>query len=260
MSNYLFYLIYLIKREHMTQLTATQYRELFKLRAEGKLESMECTKSLFKFLKPIYADNMNILDIPCGLGHYFYVLKDLGNFKYYGVDLDSEAVLMAKDVWKNNPEVNFSVQDIKNLNFDDGFFDIAICYNLILHLKEYKLPLKELFRVSKKYIFVRSLFDDQTSINTLKSSDDYKKVYSDLTYQYNTYSKEEMISYVKTLGNCNVTFFPDKVDVSNDSLKKQAELLGTDVFEFAESKSDKKENFKGLELNYELMLIEKLER
>ena len=37
----------------MTKLTAKKYRKLFKLRAEGKLDDMECTKRLFDVLKPL---------------------------------------------------------------------------------------------------------------------------------------------------------------------------------------------------------------
>ena len=74
----------LTKKEtyNMKQLTAKKYRELFKLRAEGKLDDMECTKNLYKLLKPLYFNGIKILDVPCGVGHYFRKIKELGGINY----------------------------------------------------------------------------------------------------------------------------------------------------------------------------------
>lgn len=238
-------------------LSAEKYRELFKLRAEGKLEPMECTKSLFKLLQPIFKPNTKLLDVPCGVGHYLSLLKELGDFSYYGVDLDSKAVEMAKDVWKERPNTFFDVQSVNELKFEDGFFDVVVCYNLILHLGGYKEAITELFRVSKKYVVIRSLFGDIPQKNDYVVSKDYSEVYKDGICQYNTYLKDEIQKFVSSLGPCKVKFIPDRVDIPANDIKKQSTLLAVPKEEFASSNEDKTENFKGLNLNYSVLFIEK---
>jgi len=241
----------------MKQLTAKKYRELFKLRAEGKLDDMECTKTLFEILKPLYFDGIKILDVPCGVGHYFRKIKDLGNIDYLGVDSDPEAIKMARKTWKNFPNAKFEVQNISNMDLNDNSMDIVFCYNLLLHLENYKDSLRELFRISRKYIIIRSLFDGNRSINSFEVASDYLKVYPSGKIWYNTYARAGVGQFLRELGLCESKFIKDNPLVSRESILAQKELLQVDSSEFAKGGGSGKQEFKGLKLNYEVLFVEK---
>jgi ubiquinone/menaquinone biosynthesis C-methylase UbiE len=240
-----------------SSLTAKKYRELFRLRAEGKLDDMECTKRLFELLRPLYFKGIKILDVPCGVGHYFRKLRELGEIEYLGVDLDSEAIRLAKEVWKDAPNAKFEVQDASRMNIPNNSIDVAICYNLLLHLKDYKDVLRELFRVSKRYIIVRSLFDAQASVNKIPVSEDYLEVYKEGVLFYNTYSRDDVVKFVRSLGRCKVRFINDNLAIPKEVLEKQQKALGVASSEFASGDKNQKQDWKGLALNYEVLVIEK---
>jgi len=242
----------------MGELTPQKYRELFKLRAQGELEDMECTKSLYKIMEPIFKPGMKVLEVPAGSGHYYRKIKELGKMEFYGVDLDEPAIEMAKDVWKNDSNAKWFVQDASKMDFEDNFFDIVFCYNLLLHLHDYKDPMKEMFRVTKKYLIVRSLFDEQASSKTLEAHPDYRKVYKTGTIYYNTYPRDEIKKFVEKLGPCKITFMGDNLEIPKEHLEKQEKALKVDSEEFAKGEKGKKQDWKGLKLNYEVMLIEKI--
>ena len=42
---------------------------------------MECTKQLIKIIKPLYKDNMSILDVGCAAGHYYNSIKFLSKIQ-----------------------------------------------------------------------------------------------------------------------------------------------------------------------------------
>lgn len=241
----------------MEKMTAEKYRELFRLRAQGKLDDMECTKRLYEILKDLYFDGVKILDSACGLGHYFRKIRELGNIDYLGIDVDPKAIEMAKEVWRDASNAEFEVQDVHHLYLEDNSFDIVYCYNLLLHLRDYKEPLKELFRVSKRYIIVRSLFDEKESINSFDVASDYLEVYPSGKVQYNTYARNEVANFLKTLDPCNFKFIEDNVSISQETIERQSNDLNVNGSEFARGGEGQKEHFKGLLLNYEILFIEK---
>jgi ubiquinone/menaquinone biosynthesis C-methylase UbiE len=239
------------------KLTAEKYRELFRLRAEGKLDHMECTKSLYRLLKPLYFRGMKILDVPCGVGHFFRKLRELGEIEYLGIDLDPVSIKIAREIWKNAPNAKFEVGDIKKLNLEDNSMDVVYCYNLLLHLESYESALRELFRVSKKYLLVRSLFDEKTQIRKVDVSEDYFDVYKTGFAYYNTYARDDIIKFLRKLGPCKIKFIDDNVVIPESDIKKQAEILGVDESEFARGGGEKKQSLKEMQLNYEVLFLEK---
>ncbi len=241
----------------MTKLTAKKYRKLFKLRAEGKLDDMECTKRLFDVLKPLFFKRMSILDVSCGVGHYFRKIKELGTFYYLGVDLDTKAIEIAFEMWKDYPNADFKVMNASKLELKNNSYDIVYCYNLLLHLKDYKYALKELMRVSRKYVIVRSLFDNEYSSTKHEVSGDYIDVYSEGFAFYNTYARDDVRNFLNNLGSFKIKFLDDNLKIPETELEKQVKLLEVNSNEFARTGEEKVQEWKGLKLNYEVLIIEK---
>ena len=84
-----------------------------------------------------------LLDVGCGNGFFTKPFSKIFNAK--GVDFSKRMVSL-------NPVKNCEIQDAQNLNEKDSTFDIVFCSNLLHHLDEPEKAVKEMKRVSKKYI------------------------------------------------------------------------------------------------------------
>ena len=127
--------------------------EKTKLRAVKKLPTMECTKQLKKIIDKVYKPKMKILDFGCASGHYYLELNKLNkNLNYTGYDATKNYINFAKKNFKNNPNVTFKVENLlsKNKKIKEKF-DIVYCCNVLLHLPELKLPIKNLLSRTNKY-------------------------------------------------------------------------------------------------------------
>lgn len=101
-------------------------------------------KALRKITKDI-KDGANILDVGCGSG--FSIEKILsGNFNVHGIDTTEEVISYAK---KMRPNYHFQIGYAESLPFEDNFFDAIFYLDVIEHLKDPLLSLKEARRVLK---------------------------------------------------------------------------------------------------------------
>jgi len=90
--------------------------------------------------------NDYILDAGCGVGHHLnYVCA--GTAEGVGVDSSEVALRIASSKF---PRYRFEEQDLQNLYFEDERFDKIICFNVIEHIRNQDLVMKELKRVLKK--------------------------------------------------------------------------------------------------------------
>jgi ubiquinone/menaquinone biosynthesis C-methylase UbiE len=131
-------------------------------RAIGKSPEMEVSKALAKIVKKITKKNYRILDVGCACGHYYKSLKReiKNNFYYTGIDPYKIFLDKAKAAWKNEKNVNFKKGNIFDLPLDNREFDIVVCNNVLLHLPSIEKPLRELIRVSKKTVILRTVVYD----------------------------------------------------------------------------------------------------
>lgn len=88
-------------------------------------------------------DKKILLDCGCGEGH---LLSQL-NGKKYGVDYSPTAVKRAEE---RNPDAEIFKEDITLLPFEDGFFDIAICSEVLEHILDYKAAISEIKRAVRR--------------------------------------------------------------------------------------------------------------
>lgn len=93
-----------------------------------------------------------VLDCGCGEGLVIESLKKrMPQGKYYGFDIDSDSVSLAKEL---NPKAEIKMGNIYKVPFPDSFAPVAICTEVLEHLEEPDKALKELKRVSSKYVVV----------------------------------------------------------------------------------------------------------
>lgn len=88
-------------------------------------------RQIMKYFVEKYArSGMKILDIGCGNGILFSLLKDLG-VNYLGIDISSELVVEAK---KKFPKADFQVGDATKINFPQNNFDLIFAFAFLHHL------------------------------------------------------------------------------------------------------------------------------
>lgn len=104
----------------------------------------EILKICKNFLEQKPKKSIRLLDIGCGNGLLMKYLKDNlvdVNFELYGIDICD---------YKKDLEFKFIVLDAeKEIPFDNDFFDLILACEIIEHIRETDLLLKEIYRISK---------------------------------------------------------------------------------------------------------------
>ncbi len=107
-------------------------------------------KTLAREVKKLNVDS--ILDAGCGEG---FTLEFLRNQKigktYEGIDFFKTAIEIGRKI---HPKVNLKEASIYALPYKERAFDIVLCTEVLEHLEKPQDALKELFRVSKKYVLL----------------------------------------------------------------------------------------------------------
>ncbi|MEM3373892.1 MAG: class I SAM-dependent methyltransferase [Candidatus Woesearchaeota archaeon] len=102
---------------------------------------------------------MKILDAGCGEGHLILEMYSINKKNiYYGVDVTEVALKSAK---KRVPFARIEKMDLTNLKFEDNYFDIIVCSEVLEHIYNYNKVIDELTRVLKKGGFLILTFPNE---------------------------------------------------------------------------------------------------
>ena len=169
-----------------------------------------------------------VLDVGCNDGLILKEIVDRTKAKGYGIDISKDAIQKAKE--KNpHPNVKYFISDVTKLNFHDGFFDKIICSEIIEHLKDEDLFIKEIYRVLKPGGLLYATFPNSLK-NSSKLFHELCKRVDKVEGHYRRYDNEKTISkfsnfgfkHVKTryIGGYLKYFFSSMV-VHNPNIKKK---------------------------------------
>ena len=86
-----------------------------------------------------------ILDVGCGNGYFTYYLQELGQT----IGLDYAAAMLAQ-----NPVERLLQASALNLPYQDTLFDLSFCSNLLHHMDNPVAAIREMSRVSRRYIVI----------------------------------------------------------------------------------------------------------
>lgn len=98
-----------------------------------------------KFLKKIKAKR--VLDVGCHGGKFTSIVSEsLSKAKIFGIDISREAISYAD---KKYPMINFVVARAEHLPFENSSFDLVTCFEVLEHLENPALAIKEINRILK---------------------------------------------------------------------------------------------------------------
>ena len=97
-----------------------------------------------KLLEKIQGSKGTMLDVGCGLGLFVKNASDMG-WVVQGIDVNKDLIKYGKDTFN----INLCCTTLKKAEFPNGHFDVITTYNLLDHLREPLLFLREIERVLK---------------------------------------------------------------------------------------------------------------
>lgn len=103
-----------------------------------------------EFVKDYIKEGSSVLDVGCGNGRFFGVIKDK-KIAYTGIDASSKLINIAKEKYGN--ETKFFKGNAVELPFSGSSFDTAVSFAVLHHIPSKKLReefLEEIHRVLKK--------------------------------------------------------------------------------------------------------------
>lgn len=153
------------------------------------------------FLRP-----KTLLDVGCALGEVVRFTSRLG-IRSKGVDISQAAVSQINSSLNSRCRIG----SILNLPFKDKMFDVVSCLALLEHIpeKDTKEALKELLRVSQKYVLLQICVKDnpfeqdhylldQTHVN-VRQSNWWIETFNDLGLKFKTISRTGVFLLYTTL-------------------------------------------------------------
>lgn len=105
-----------------------------------------------RHLLPYLRPGLRVLDFGCGPGTISLGLaKAVDPGELHGVDMEESQVDLARAVAREHRQENaiFHQGDVTELPFEDGFFDVAHCHNVLMHVPDTQTVLTEVKRVLK---------------------------------------------------------------------------------------------------------------
>jgi O-antigen biosynthesis protein len=93
------------------------------------------------------ASGLDVLDAGCGAGYGTHVLAAAGARRAVGMDISEEAIEHARTVTPPSKTCEFVLGDLHSLPFEQGEFDLVVCFEAIEHVTDQAQVIGELRRV-----------------------------------------------------------------------------------------------------------------
>mgnify|MGYP001440383538 CR=1 FL=1 len=223
----------------------SQYLKLSIDRSKGKLPEMEVAKAYSKIISQLKLKNFSILDVGCLTGHFYFSFKKRINkkFTYFGIDPWKNHINAAKRIWNKDNNADFKLGWAQKIPHKKKF-DVVICSNVLTHIPEITAPLKEMLRVTKKYLILRTPIHDKSyriqmvlnskwfKFTNVLPDNEFDSKGNPQVYEYfDVHSKDFLKSVIKKINpNTKIRFIKDTFFSSKNIMnKKEKKLTSTEV-------------------------------
>lgn len=112
-------------------------------------------EAYFLALNRYIKENYRVLDVGFGLG-YGLIILSISAREVSGIDVDEKSYTYCHSTMVGkNPKLKFiGLYNGEKLPFDDDFFDVLTCIDVIEHVDKYDALIEEMLRVSKHGVFI----------------------------------------------------------------------------------------------------------
>lgn len=194
---------------------------------------VEREQEMDKFLRPLIApfiegQEVSVLDACCGIGHLSQLLSKLSpRSNFLGVDQTSYLIEQARELSRDNERVRFEVADVYDLPIKYGKrFDISLSWKTISWLPYYDRMLEALIAVTKRHLFLSSLFYDGDIDFEIKVREFKKEAGRDgFNSYYNVYSLPRFKEVADHLGAKKMQAYDFNIEV--DIPRPPLDQMGT---------------------------------
>lgn len=102
----------------------------------------------YEYILPYINQGTKILDLGCGEGYGTYMLASKAKAFFYALDVDEKTIIEAKQKY-NGDNIEFKCYDGGSNAFPDNTFDMIISFQVIEHVSNPEIFLKEICRMLK---------------------------------------------------------------------------------------------------------------
>ena len=121
-------------------------------RRDARVPQAVTAEASAAYLLPYLRPGLRVLDFGCGPGNISVGLaKAAAPGELHGVDMEESQIELARAVAAAYGRDNtiFHAGDVTNMPFEDDFFDVAHCHNVLMHIPDTGAVLAEVKRVLK---------------------------------------------------------------------------------------------------------------
>ncbi len=176
----------------------------------------------------IKGKRLKIVDVCCGIGHIVHLLSEISPRScFHGIDQTSYLIREARRLNAGNTLATFEAGDIYDLAGKyRKQFDISVSWKTLSWLPHYDKMLKALVTVTRKHIFLSSLFYEGDIDFEIKVRE-YKKERAKRGFNsyYNVYSLPHFREYVFNLGVKDIQVHDFEIGI--DLPRPPIDLMGT---------------------------------
>lgn len=189
----------------------------------------EIDKILDKIITPILKNSkVTVLDACCGIGHVSHNLASMfPHVKFFGIDQTDYLINVAKDLCKEQKNISFKNVDLYDFSNDNlKSYDVSINWKTLSWLPSYRSCMKSLFNVTRKHIFLSSLFYDGEIDFEIKVREYKKEGGKDGFNEYrNIYSYPIFEKFLYDLGAKKVTSYD--FEITKDLPRMNKDVMRT---------------------------------
>jgi ubiquinone/menaquinone biosynthesis C-methylase UbiE len=147
--------------------------------------------------------NQSLLDVGCGTGIFLEIFaKKIRGAKLYGVDISPEMVSVAKNKFRNYPNIKIVRGSVSKLPYEMNQFNYVVCANSLHHHPDSEKSVREMVRVLKRggKLLILDGFTDGNFRKKFWGKEN-KSHREGKVYRY---TKKEMENLFKTVGLINI--------------------------------------------------------
>jgi len=143
--------------------------ELWNKYSDENKDNIQNEFSKFIYFLSLGLGAKKICEAGCNIGNNLSSFPE--NLDVFGIDMNKKAIEKAKNQY---PHFSFKQTDIKQTGFSDSSFDLVFTRGVLIHISTDELDsvMKELLRISKKWILNFEYFGEDGKMIKWKRGDD----------------------------------------------------------------------------------------